>query len=65
MNANTIKAAVRKTNPTVIITNVQKEKWGLFVVKVKIEKARSTKIGLIMGNFNGGDVQLEKIEWIN
>ncbi len=64
MNTNTIKSEVRKTDKTIKIIEVKKHNWGLFTVKVKKEMKRSTKIGLIFGEWNSGDVKLEKIEWI-
>lgn len=64
MNANTIKAKVRKENADLQIVSVKKANWGFFSVKVKKETTRTTKIGMVHGAWNGGDVQLEKVEWL-
>jgi hypothetical protein len=64
MNANTIKARVKKANPEVTIMSVKKFGWGVFSVKVKKELKRTTKVGIIMGKWNGGNVELDKVEWV-
>ena len=66
MNANTIKAAVRKAFEGIDITEVKKGSFGVFTVKVKEERKRSTRIGLLMGDVDGCDISLDtKITWLN
>ena len=64
MNNNTIKSKVKKQFQEVEIKEVKKHKWGLFSVKVIKQMPRSTKIGLIFGEWNGGECTMGKIEWI-
>ena len=64
MHNSTIKSKVNQENGNVDIIEIKKHSWGIFTVKVKQERTRSTKIGLIMGDWNQGDVKLEKIEWL-
>jgi heterodisulfide reductase subunit C len=64
MNINTIKSKVKKQFQAVEIKEVKKHKWNLFSVKVTKEMARSTKIGMIFGEWNCGECTMEKIEWI-
>tara|TARA_R100000808_G_C2094553_1_gene113679 strand:- start:607 stop:819 length:213 start_codon:yes stop_codon:yes gene_type:complete len=68
LNSNTIKAQVRKEFTDVEIVEVKKHSFGLFVVKVKKEMARSTKTGLVFGStdFDAREngVKLEKkVSW--
>ena len=64
MHTNTIKSKVKKQFQDVEIQEVKKNKWGLFSVKVKKQMPRSIKIGMIFGEWNGGDCTMEKIEWL-
>ena len=64
MNINTIKSKVKKQFQTVEIKKVKKHDWGIFSVKVIKQMPRSTKIGLIFGEWNGGECTMGKIEWI-
>jgi hypothetical protein len=68
MNANTIKAAVRKSFPTVKILSVDKKSFGVFVVRVEEQRAKSVRKGFIMGNtdhdISANGVVLDKnINW--
>ena len=64
MHNSTIKSKVNQENQNVDIIEIKKHSWGMFTVKVKQERTRSTKFGLIMGDWNQGDVKLEKIDWL-
>jgi hypothetical protein len=63
MNINTIKSVVRKKYPEVKIVSVEKKQWGIFVVKVSKQMPKSIKKGSIIGEWNGSDSTLDKIDW--
>lgn len=68
LNKNSIKASVRKAFPNVEIVEITFFKFGVFSVKVKEEKPRSTKFGILMGesdfNKSKNGVALDsKIDW--
>jgi len=69
LHKNTIKAEVRKQFSDVDIIKVENKSFGIFVIKVKTEMPRSTKIGLIFGETDfdkkeNGVVLDEKIDWV-
>ena len=68
MHRSTIKAEVRKQFPNVEIIEIKKFRFGMFCVKVKQERKRTTKIGNIFGETNfdlskNGIVLDKKISW--
>lgn len=68
MHKSKIKSEVRKQFPDVEILEIKKFRFGMFCVKVKQERKRSTKIGNIFGETNydlskNGIVLDKKISW--
>lgn len=69
IHKSTIKSEVKKQFSDVTITDISHKSFGIFVVKVKKEMVRSTKIGLIFGqtDFDQSETGVlldEKIDWI-
>jgi hypothetical protein len=68
MNSNTIKAVVKKQFEGLNILSIEKKSFGIFVVKVSEERAKSVRIGFIMGETNfdkseNGVVLESKVNW--
>lgn len=68
VHKNTIKAAVRKAFPNVEVKDIEERRFGMFVVRVKEERARSTKHGFLLGETDfdkaeNGVVLDEKVTW--
>jgi len=68
LNKNSIKAEVKKAFPNVDIVEISFFKFGIFCIRVKEEKARSTKFGTLMGESDfdkakNGVVLDAKINW--
>jgi len=64
-----IKSAVKKRFSDIQIVSIEHKSWGIFVIKVKKEMKRSSKIGLLFGrtdhdNFENGVDLDSKIDWI-
>ena len=64
VHSSTVKAAIKKVDSTLKVISIKKHKWGLITVKVSKEMVKSTKIGLIFGEWNGENLTLEKTEWL-
>ena len=64
VHSSTVKAAIKKVDNTLKVISIKKHKWGLITVKVSKEMVKSTKIGLIFGEWNGESLTLEKTEWL-
>lgn len=69
MNANTIKAEVKKQFTGVKVTGITKHKFGMFSVAVSEQKAKSVRKGLLMGETDfdksaNGVVLDAKIQWL-
>jgi hypothetical protein len=64
VHSSTVKAAVKKVDSTLKVISIKKHKWGLITVKVSKQMVKSTKIGLIFGEWNGDNLSLEKTEWL-
>lgn len=63
-----IKAEVKSRFNDVDVVSVDHKKFGVFVVKVKKEMQRSTKIGIIIGetdfDLSENGIVLGKLEWL-
>ena len=69
LHKNTIKSEVKKQFNDIKIKDIQRKSFGIFVVKVEKQMARSVKIGLIFGETNfdkkeNGVVIDKKIDWV-
>lgn len=52
MNLNTIKSAVRNKFNGLNILSIEKKSFGIFVVKVSEQRAKSVRNGFIMGEID-------------
>jgi len=65
MHLSTIKATVRKAFPEVKISEVKRNGFGVISVKVTEDRKRSTRLGMLFGVLDNGELNLDaRIEWL-
>jgi hypothetical protein len=69
LHKSSIKSEVKKKFKDVVIADISIKSFGIFVIKVKKQMPKSTKIGLLFGETNFDKIESgilldKKINWL-